>query len=180
MELFKYLKEEDQMLTGKLETLIADFPDDTREKVFDSVKAICDAIRASVDKKSTLITAHLGDSSQESALKEEAIKDRVIVLEEIESLVMVHVDEPGFRDILRSLLKRYQSHCRLWDSIEQRLLTILPPTKKNEIAESFKNFSHGLTGFNVLPAEPGKSPDALEREGQVKVESSPVSVKSYK
>jgi hypothetical protein len=172
MELFEYLKEEDQIIEDKLNDLIKNFQAKTREEIFDSVKVLCDLIRAIVDKKSTLVTAKLSNIGVEAPLKEEAINDRQTLLEEIESLVMVHVDEPGFDDLLKNLHKRYHSHRNFWFGMEKKLPTILSPNKRSELEANFKSFSHAITGFNTLPLEPGKTPDAIEKERKVKVNTS--------
>lgn len=110
MDVFEFFSAEHELIERKLRNLAQNYFNWTREQVFDGVKECCDHIRGHLDKEEELLLDKLQRKGITSRLLEELAHDRQSMLDDIENLVMVHVDEPGYDEYLKSLHNRFADH----------------------------------------------------------------------
>jgi hypothetical protein len=153
MNIFKYLEEEEDITESKLAELVKNFTQETREEIFDGVKLICDLLRGHGEKQTSLLLAKIPKQDAKNgcqALIEETVKARDLVTSEIGNLVMVHVDEPGYKEYLANLLRCAQNYFKKSKSLYARLPTILSPELIKSIDEDLTMTIHSDVGFNTL------------------------------
>lgn len=153
MELFSYLREEEQMAKSSLEDLIKGFGVRNREEVFDEVKAVLDRLRGYIKKQSVLLLDRIVDlDGVETALLKGTTSKRDQLLAEVGNLVMVHVDEPGYLSYLTALLERTEDYFNNSDKLYAELQKSLPKEGLDKLNDMVTDAVHSDVGFNSLPA----------------------------
>lgn len=149
MDIFDYLKEEQDMVRKSLKELVDDFSETTREKLFDDVKAALDKLRGYCKKQSVLLVDEIGNLKGPANFQATKLK-RNKLLEDLDNLVMVHVDEPGYKEYLMHLLsfaeEYFDASARLYEELEDRL----PKELHDKINENLQTVIHSDVGFNSL------------------------------
>src|ERR1700733_2028475 len=104
MNIFEYLEEEGSFLDKKLTEILHRLKQATREEVFDEIKMSCDNIGGYLTKQQKLLLDTLSDFEAKVA-QFEAHQEKMDALKsELETLTMVHVDEPGYDKYIQNLL----------------------------------------------------------------------------
>src|SRR6516162_4714567 len=96
-DVFKYLKEEQAFVVASLKELVQNFPEKNREEVFDDVKLVCDKLGGYFKKQATLVLDEVENDNEYPGLIKKTKKTHDRLLDDLENLVMIHVDEPGYR-----------------------------------------------------------------------------------
>src|SRR6516164_8263393 len=150
--IFKYLEEEQELIQDKLANLVRDFRQSTREQNFDEVKLICDRLRAYCKKQLDLLLDKIQDRTRCQAELEETNRKRASILDDLNELVMIHVDEPGYDDYLVKLLNHtesfFQTSKTLYDTLSRTVSSQVP----GKIDADLQEVIHSDVGFNELPA----------------------------
>jgi hemerythrin-like domain-containing protein len=154
MEIFDYLTEEGTLIERKLADLVGTFNDHSREDVFDQVKFFCDATIGYLDKQNGLLFERIKDL-EETYKSEMAdhINNMQLLRGEIETLTMVHVDEPGYDRYLNSLLEHIRKCNSSLQKLGEFLKTKLPASRLASINEELEKVVHSPVGFNEMPVQ---------------------------
>jgi hypothetical protein len=159
MNIFDFMREEEDITVKKLQELVKDFSEETREEGFDKVKLILDILRGHCDKQKALLLDKMTELDKSSRCKraiEETIEAREHLIAEIGDLVMVHVDEPGYKEYLARLLRTAENYF----DVSKKLYKILQETLSQEsiksLDEGLTSMIHSDTGFNTLQETPSK------------------------
>jgi hypothetical protein len=155
-DVFKYLREEQAFILSGLKELVQSFPEKTREEVFDEVKLVCDKLRGYFKKQATLLLDELENRNEYSGLIKKTEKTHDRLSGDLENLVMIHVDEPGYRSYLANLLKDCEMYFSASDELFAQLGTTLSKPVLKRINEKLSKIIHSDVGFNVI-----QSPDVV-------------------
>jgi hypothetical protein len=150
MDVFAYLQEEQALVLSSLKELVQNFSDKSREEVFDEVKLVCDKLRAYLKKYAVLVLDELEEMKFESPSLKETKERRDQLLGDLENLVMVHVDEPGYRDYLANLLEVSQDYFDTSNRLSKKLSETLPKATLDKLNEKLRTIIHSDVGFNSL------------------------------
>jgi hypothetical protein len=149
-DIFSYLKEEEDLAESGLKELVDGFREKTREEVFDEVKLDCDRLRGYLKKQSALLLDHLKDQGGITAQLKDTVKERDELFADMDNLVMVHVDEPGYQEYLANLLQRSKNYFYASETLYGKLKEVLPKQNLYEINENLRVVIHSDVGFNSL------------------------------
>ncbi len=115
MNIFDYLKTDEKHLLESLETLTKNYPEWTQDHVFQSIKNSIDSIHGHIQKKNDLLLNNVHDKSGMGELIDKWQYQTNEINEAINSLIMIHVDEPGFEDLLIKITKMVENLIRFSD-----------------------------------------------------------------
>ncbi|PWU00400.1 MAG: hypothetical protein C5B53_04120 [Candidatus Melainabacteria bacterium] len=160
---FNYLKEEQDFVIANLRELVKNLPDKNREEVFDEVKLICDKLRGYFKKQSSLLLDELENKGEYSGLIKKTKKTHDRLFDDLENLVMIHVDEPGYRSYLANLLKDCEIYFSASDELFAKLAQTLPKPALKRINEKLSKIIHSDVGFNALQAPDVQSSQATRQ-----------------
>jgi hypothetical protein len=150
MNIFTFLSEEANLIEPKLNELVHNIANLSREKVFADVKLICDELRGYWQKQGILLLDKLeADSSCAPQLKV-VLECRDQLKAELETLVMVHVDEPGYKKYLESLLGKAQAYFGASANLYDKLNQVLSKSSVERLNEECATLIHSDVGYNNL------------------------------
>jgi hypothetical protein len=115
MNIFNYLKTDEDHLKAQMWDVTNNYPEWTQDRVFESVKNVIDSIHAHVKKNNELLLSNIRDRASISDVLAKWEEQTAAIDESINSLIMIHVDEPGFEQLLIKLSKMVEnliSFCR--------------------------------------------------------------------
>jgi hypothetical protein len=149
---FDYLDEEANLIEGKLADLLLQMNEKSREQVFDDVKLICDNLQGYCQKQAGLLLDNIITDKQTeySSELEATLKSRDKLITDLGDLVMVHVDEPGYRAYLEGLFDRARTYFGSSRSLYKKLKESLPIDLLNRIDSELTNIIHNDVGYNAL------------------------------
>ncbi len=153
MDIFEYLAAEHNDIEEKLIELTDNYDSWSREKVFDSVKVVCDAIMGHLKKQENILLNNLTNTEDLAALMQSAQVDRAKVEEEIGQLVMVHVDEPAYEEYLSNLLKVIEEHIAFSKSFYAKLRDNANPSELKKINQSLKDMVLHTSEYNAIQTQ---------------------------
>ncbi len=137
----------------KLIELTDNYDSWSREKVFDSVKVVCDAIMGHLKKQENILLNNLTNTEDLAALMQSAQVDRAKVEEEIGQLVMVHVDEPAYEEYLSNLLKVIEEHIAFSKSFYAKLRDNANPSELKKINQSLKDMVLHTSEYTAIQTQ---------------------------
>lgn len=108
MDVFEYLQDERQFIEEQLFELVTQSPSWSRDRIFEKTTGVLSEIKNHVEKQQMLLIDFLGTSDTAEPLVFEWQKRREKVIEVLETLEMLHVDEPDYRRHLTHLLKTFK------------------------------------------------------------------------
>jgi len=151
-DVFNYLKEEQALTIANLSELVQNFSDKNREEVFDEVKLVCDQLRGYLKKQSVLLIDELENKNEKgySSLLKETKKMQDQLFDDLETIVMVHVDEPGYGSYLSNLLKHAEDYFAASQKLFVKLRETLPEPTLNKVNEKLATIIHSDVGFNSI------------------------------
>jgi len=147
------LAEEHNDIDEKLIELTDNYETWSREKIFDRVKVVCDAIMGHLKKQENILLNNLSKTPDLVALMQEAQVDRAKVEEEIGQLVMVHVDEPGYQEYLSNLLRVIEDHIAFSKTFYAKLKENANPAELKKINESLKDMVLHTSEYNAIQTQ---------------------------
>lgn len=157
MDVFEFFSAEHDLTERKLRNLAENYFNWTREQVFDGIKEACDHIRGHLDKEEELLLEKLQGKGTTTRHLEELAHDKQSLLGEIENLVMVHVDEPGYDEYLKSLHSRFVEHVqrcrRAFDHIKKHA----DKKQLDEINEELNELIVHSVGYNYIQPQEHQS-----------------------
>jgi transcriptional regulator with XRE-family HTH domain len=137
IDVFEYLKQDGAHIAERLNTTVNQYSEWPRDRFFEETKRTLEAVRGYFSKES-LLSNNLKDTQGTEAIVEEAEKQRGNIQADIENLVMVHVDEPGFDQMLGSIADKMNQHC---DFCEEEFF---PAMKEHLSADDIKHVKEQL------------------------------------
>lgn len=153
MNIFEYFAEEEADIERNLAAVTENYEAWSREKVFDSVKAICDSIMAHLKKQSTLIVQNFNTTGPLQDLFTEAQRDHNKVEDELGQLTQVHVDEPNYDEYLKNLLKVIDEHIvfsrRFYGELQRRA----SKQELDNLNAQFNNIILHSVDFNTIQTQ---------------------------
>lgn len=111
MNVFHYLSEDHSAISKRLEETTENYSTWTRDRIFEESKNILQAIKDHF-KKEHLLVNNLKDESGMHQVLSTLNNQEKEIKSEMDNLVMIHVDEPGFEQGLESIAGRFDEHCR--------------------------------------------------------------------
>lgn len=105
MNIFNYLKTDENHLKELMWDVTNNYPEWTQDRVFESVKNVIDSIHTHVKKKNELLLSNVRAHETISDVLAKWDEQTSNIDETINSLIMIHVDEPGFESLLIKLSK---------------------------------------------------------------------------
>lgn len=114
MKIFRYLTEDLEHIQGMLNETIANLSEWPQDRIFEQTKKAL----ASLDEhfnKQKIISNNLADSENLDAARNEFVAQIKAIKQDIDSLIMIHVDEPGFAQVLQSMgskVDRFLEFCK--------------------------------------------------------------------
>lgn len=131
MNVFEYLKNDEEHILSSLEQLTEHYPDWSMDRVFEGIKQAIDSLQKHIHKKESMVLAnvHAREKIEDLIAK---FEDKKTAIDEIvENLVMIHVDEPGFEQQMTRLTKYFKEFSRF--SQEELYPAILKVATKDEL-----------------------------------------------
>lgn len=111
MNVFHYLTEDHNAIAKRLSDTIKNYSNWTRDRIFEESKNILQAIKDHF-KKEHLLVNNLKDESGMHQVLTTLNRQEKELNSQIDNLVMIHVDEPGFEQGLESIAGRFDEHSR--------------------------------------------------------------------
>lgn len=115
MNVFSYLKEDASFIANGLHDTTLHYSEWPQERVFKETQRELTAIENHFEKEA-LLTEHLVHETEIKPLLKQAEDERTTITDAIESLVMIHVDEPGFEQGLEDLTLKFDHYRKFCDS----------------------------------------------------------------
>jgi len=103
MNIFNYLKSDEKHLKEQLWDVTNNYPEWTQERVFEAVKNAIDSIHAHINKKNDMVLNVVKGRGRMTEVMAKWEEQTGNINELINSLIMIHVDEPGFESLLIKL-----------------------------------------------------------------------------
>lgn len=110
---FDLLEREEQAIIDQIDLLINNYATWGMDEVFANVKAAIDLIRKHIHQKENLVLARVQSKSGIEGIVKRFYDLRTEIDETIDNLVMIHVDEPGFEQLLEKLATQFKEVVRL-------------------------------------------------------------------
>lgn len=111
MDLFDILQNECAILSSQLQQTAEHYSDWSEDHVFEGTKKGLAKIKEHLKKESLLVNNLKDTAGTEEVLAEES-KFQQEILSDIDSIVEIHVDEPGFEQALESIASKVSEHCK--------------------------------------------------------------------
>jgi hypothetical protein len=151
MDIFEYLEAEHSEIELKLKEIINNYPNWSRERVFDAVKVVCDDIRGHLKKQKFLLLDNIVDDvTKIKSLLDECNKDREKIEQEIGQLVMVHVDEPGYDEYLKNLFIVIEQHVTFTQRLYKTIKQVVSSKNLDRVNAQLQEMIHHSVDFNIL------------------------------
>lgn len=115
MNVFSYLKEDAKFIASSLHDTTRHYSEWPQEKVFKETQRELTAIENHFEKES-LLTENLVHETEIKPLLKQAENERNNITSAIETLVMIHVDEPGFEQGLEDLTTKFDHYREFCDN----------------------------------------------------------------
>jgi cell division septum initiation protein DivIVA len=111
---------------------------------------MCDKLRGYSRKQTVLLLDKIeGKNDQYATELKETEKQRNKLSEELDNMLMVHVDEPGYKEYLSNILRYMQTYAEASDSLYRALERAKPP-EIGIIDNNLQTAIHSDVGFNSL------------------------------
>jgi hemerythrin-like domain-containing protein len=115
MDLFNYFEEEHKYIEERLSELEENYESWSAERVFVRATKMFEAIAKHFEKQESFVLEEIRNYPSMQTVIAECIKDRKIILDAIDDLLMDHIDSSEFRGNLGKLLKAVRRHITFSD-----------------------------------------------------------------
>lgn len=133
MNPFDLLEREEQAIINQVDLLISNYATWSMDEVFANVKAAIDLIRNHIHRKENLVLGKVQSNKGLEDIVKRFYELRTEIDETIDNLVMIHVDEPGFEQLLEKLATQFKNVVRL--SQEELFPAVERAASQDEIQE---------------------------------------------
>ncbi|MDZ4838183.1 MAG: hypothetical protein SGJ27_30740 [Candidatus Melainabacteria bacterium] len=138
MNIYTYLKTDEKHLSESIWTLAKNYSEWTQDHVFAEIKNVIDSIHAHIDKKNNLLLSNVRDKTEMGEAMDKWQYQTNEINEVINSLVMIHVDEPGFEELVIKLAKMVDNLISFSDQ------ELIPAVQKSATEEEVKRMNTHL------------------------------------
>ncbi len=139
MDVFKYLKDDGEAIAHRLNETVAEFAQWPQDRLFEESKKAFTSLEAHFEKEEMIVN-NINDSEVIVPLSEKAgaqIKD---MKEAIDSIIMIHIDEPGYLNALKNLAVKMNEHLRFClEEYYPALASGLSAKDKENVNSQFEN-----------------------------------------
>ncbi len=139
MDIFKYLKDDGEAIAHRLNETVAEFAQWPQDRLFEESKKAFASLEAHFEKEKMIVN-NINDSDLIVPLSEKAgaqIKD---MKEAIDSIIMIHIDEPGYLNALKNLAVKMNEHLRFClEEYYPALAAGLSANDKENVNSQFEN-----------------------------------------
>lgn len=132
MNVFNYLNEDISHIGQMLNETVANFLDWPRERIFEQTKKALASLDQHFDKEKLLINNLEGTEYDISNLVADFKEQMAAIKEDMNSLIMIHVDEPGFNQVLQKVAAKFD-HFKDFNAN-----TFFPTLKDNLTPDEFR------------------------------------------
>jgi len=113
MNIFEYFRDDDKRVRAMAAEIVEHYADWPQDRVFESVKRLIEGVDKHMSRVETLLLTRFNENDPDMASVMARFNTKKAEIKEvIDSLVMVHVDEPGFEDTLMRLSKLIENLAR--------------------------------------------------------------------
>ena len=138
MDVFNYMQSDSDMINDRFIELADNYSEWAQDRVFEETKNALAGVKSHLQKEQLFIN-NLKDRSGIDRILEEAQKQREAIISEIEQLVMIHVDEPGFEQGLESIGDKFETHRKFCvDTLYPRLKDRLSPADLQHVSDQLE------------------------------------------
>ena len=109
MDIFKYLQDDGESIAHRLNQTVAEFGEWPQERLFEETKKAFSSLEGHFDKE-RMIVKNIENSDVAVPLSVKAEAQIQAIKEAIDSIVMIHIDEPGFLNALQALANKFNEH----------------------------------------------------------------------
>jgi len=139
MDVFKYLKDDGEAIAHRLNETVAEFAQWPQDRLFEESKKAFASLEAHFEKE-RMIVNNINDSEVVVPLSEKAEAQIKDMKEAIDSIVMIHIDEPGYLNALKNLAVKMNEHLRFClDEYYPALADGLSAKDKENVNSQFEN-----------------------------------------
>jgi|GEM_PF-1106728 hypothetical protein len=133
MNPFDLLEREEQAIIHQIDLLLENYATWSMDEVFANVKAVIDLIRNHIHQKENLVLSRVQSKEGVEDIAKRFYELRTEIDETIDNLVMIHVDEPGFEQLLEKLAQQFKNVVKL--SQEELFPAVESMASQDEIQE---------------------------------------------
>jgi hypothetical protein len=138
MDVFNYLDEDNKKIAETLRQIVQNYSGWAFERVFEEAKKVFESIKNHF-AKDTLLENNMKNPKQLENLLSEVAQKRKDITADIEQIVEIHVDEPGFEQSLETIANKYdQYHQYCKDKLYPKMKESLSPDEKKHIEEQLE------------------------------------------
>ena len=110
MNSFEFLLTNESHLSHRLSRVAVHYSDWTMDRIFEETKRALQGLRANFQKENALLsTIHNTDGIE--GIIAQAELERAEIKGDVDNLCMIHVDEPGFEQGLKTIADKFERHC---------------------------------------------------------------------
>ena len=109
MNVFEHLQSQCDTIDKRLQEIVTHYPDWPRDRIFEDTKRELKAINKHFQQQ-TLLFTRADKNGRVSSLKTATDKAQESIKSEIDNLVMIHVDEPGFEQGLEDIAEDFNCY----------------------------------------------------------------------
>lgn len=109
MDVFKYLIDDGDAIAHRLNETVAEFAQWPQDRLFEETKKAFASLEGHCDKE-RMIVNNINNSENVVPLSETAEAQIKAMKADIDSIIMIHIDEPGFLNALKALATKLNEH----------------------------------------------------------------------
>lgn len=115
MSPFDLLKDDAAQVKERMDATIKNYSVWNMDHVFESTKKCFEGIRRYIRRKNVLVSSIVANPDILKAA-EQTKKSESELISDIENLVMIHIDEPGFEIVLEKVVNEFHQYCNLCET----------------------------------------------------------------
>lgn len=137
MDIFGFLEDDNTHTSHRLNEAAKHYSDWARDRVFEESKKALALVEAHFSRDA-LLEQNLKNNGSVKSILDEVQKQREAIDSEIEHIVEIHVDEPGYEQALESIAAKFNQYAKYCHD------TFYPAMKKALSADELKHVNEQL------------------------------------
>jgi hypothetical protein len=111
MDIFTYLDDDNAKIAQRLSETAKNYSTWARDRIFEEAKKAFASIKEHFDKE-VILESNIKSSQTVQSLLAEASRQRKEIAAEVDQIVEIHVDEPGFEQSLETMANKYHQYAQ--------------------------------------------------------------------
>jgi excinuclease UvrABC nuclease subunit len=111
MDIFAYLEDDGAKIGQRLSETAKNYSEWSRDRIFEEAKKAFASVKEHFARE-VILESNIKNGQPIQALLTEASKQKKEITAEIESIVEIHVDEPGFEQALEDIAAKYAQYAQ--------------------------------------------------------------------